>query len=99
MRYVLILCTLSILALPPLSLADPADTTADKQPANSRVDPNSRERTIATCVKEVRQEVPYSRFDAYARGSALYSFGSPQERVKFEKCMYKHGQPVSFGEK
>jgi len=93
----LILCTLSILALPPMSLA--ADSTADKQPVNSRVEPNSRERTIATCVKEVRQEVPYSRFDAYAHESGLYSFGSPQERFKFEKCMYKYGQPVSFGEK
>ena len=51
MRYVLILCALPILALPPLSLADPADTTADEQPANSRVDPNSRERTIAACVR------------------------------------------------
>jgi len=97
MRKLLILCTLSILALPSLSLA--ADSTADKQPVNSRVDPNSRERTIATCVKEVRQEVPYSRFDAYAHESGLYSFGSPQERFKFEICMYKYGQPVSFGEK
>ena len=99
MRTLLILCTLSFLSLPLLSLADPADSTADKQPVNSRVDPNSRERTIATCVKEVRQEVPYSRFDAYAHESGLYSFGSPQERFKFEECMYKHGQPVRFGEK
>ena len=52
------------------------------------------EGTIERCVGQVRAEVPYSQFDAYASDSRAKSFGTPEEYLKFNQCMAQNGRPL-----
>jgi hypothetical protein len=52
------------------------------------------ERVVDLCIKAVREEVQYSRFDAFVQGNNARMFGTVEEKFKFEKCMSRNGQPL-----
>jgi hypothetical protein len=51
---------------------------------------------IAECVRVVRAQNPYSRFDAYlaTESPRVRYFGLPVENFPFEKCMEEQGTPL-----
>src|SRR5262245_57399092 len=56
---------------------------------------NTFEKAVDRCLQNVRNEQPYSRFDAYiGEGMAVNSFGTEEENFKFNKCMAKSGHPL-----
>jgi hypothetical protein len=64
-------------------------TALDQKPSEL-----SLEQVIDLCVKKVRQEVLFSRFDAYIDGDLVKSFGTDEDRFQFHKCMTKRGRPL-----
>jgi hypothetical protein len=54
------------------------------------------ERMINICVREVKNELPFSSIDAYVENEyVVNTFGTAEGRFKFKKCMAKRGLPLT----
>src|SRR5262245_17335419 len=72
-----------------------SSAVADAQDTAPKFEPAAREHAVISCVLQVRQKNPQSRFDAHVslRGDITTS-GKENEQAEFRQCLQGLGQPL-----
>jgi len=69
---------------------------AQAQGASGHPEPAVRERAVISCVRQVREQNPQSRFDAHVtlRNDILTTSGKDEEQAQFRDCLARLGQSI-----
>ena len=89
-----LLVVAAVLASLLLTHTAPPSAQIRPNPQPSGIDAQrKRDAAVTECVSSVRKERASPKFDAYAAGSQVRVYGSPEEQLQFERCMAQQGQP------